>query len=146
MPTTDEFTVFIDALGVALNAFRDSFRQHFKEAGINLTGEMLQVMRYLWIHDGVNQQEIANAVSRDKATLTSMIDNLVRRGLVTRCEDSQDRRNKRIVLTPKGRALEQEIAPTLATIYAKASQQLTSSQLYASAAVLDQMTKNLKEG
>ena len=144
MPTSDELTVFIDALGGALTAFREALRQLLKAAGTDLTAEMLTVMRYLWARDGANQQEIANAVGRDKATLTSMIDNLVRRELVTRCEDSQDRRSKRIVLTAKGRALEQHLAPALEAMLTQAGHNVTTSQLRASVTVLELMNKNLK--
>jgi DNA-binding MarR family transcriptional regulator len=145
MPTSDELTAFIDALGGALMAFRDALRQLLKAAGTDLTSEMLPVMRYLWAHDGANQQEIANAVGRDKATLTAMIDNLVRRELVTRCEDSQDRRSKRIVLTAKGLELEQRIAPAFDAMITQAGRHVTTSQLRASAAVLELMNNNLKE-
>ncbi len=143
MASYESFVVFADALARASGAFRTYIRQRFKECSLDLTAEMMQVMRYLWANDGVNQQEIANAVNRDKASLTSMLDNLVRRELVARCEDSQDRRNKRIVLTAKGRALEQQIVPLIQEMYNAAGQALSEQQLRESSAVLAQISKNL---
>lgn len=124
-------------------AFRCYLRQRFKECDIDLTTEMMQVLRYLWRHDCVNQQQIADAVNRDKASLTAMLDNMVRRELVTRCEDSRDRRNKRIVLTTKGRALEHEVVPIIREMYAIAGRGVLPQQLEAGMAVLALLTQNL---
>lgn len=143
MTTPDSFTAFTAAVALTGSALRAYLRQRFKECQLDLTTEMAQVLHYLWRHDGVNQQQIANAVSRDKASLTAMLDNLVRRELVQRAEDSHDRRHKRIVLTTKGWALEQQVMPLVQELYEVASQNLPAAQLQASLAVLDQITQNL---
>ncbi|MFT3822938.1 MAG: MarR family transcriptional regulator [Chitinophagaceae bacterium] len=86
--------------------------------GIDITYEMLQVLRVLWNSGGkINQQEIANIVNKNKASLTSLIDNLTKRGLVERTEDDADRRNKIIVLTKLGKAYQDKLQPTLSGIY-----------------------------
>jgi DNA-binding MarR family transcriptional regulator len=143
--TSESLAAFTEAIMLTGTAFRCYLRQRFKECRLDLTTEMMQVLHYLWRHDHVNQQEIANAVGRDKASLTAMLDNMVRRELVTRCEDSHDRRNNRIVLTTKGRALEQEVTPLVQEMYEKAGQHLPPQQLEASLAVLDQITQNLAQ-
>ena len=143
MSSSDSVAAFVDALALATSGFRTFMRQQLKAVDLDLTAEMLQVLRYLWAHDGVNQQEIANAVNKDKATLTSMLDNLVRRGLVERQEDSQDRRSKRIRLTSKGWALEQQIAPMMDNMYAVAGLNLSAEKLRASIVLLKQIAENL---
>ena len=145
MSSHESFIAFADTLTLTASAFRAYIRQKFKECSLDITSEMMLVMRYLWARDNVNQQEIANAVNKDKASLTSMLDNLVQRGLVERRADSQDRRNKRIVLTAKGQALEQQIVPLIHEMYEVAGQQLPEDQLRASMAVLAQITKNLNQ-
>ena len=82
-----------------------------------MTYEMLQVMMVLWKKHQVNQQEVANAVQKNKASLTPLIDNLVEINLVTRSEDPGDRRNKIISLTKKGKAYKAKLAPMIAEIY-----------------------------
>ena len=42
---------------------------------------MMQGHHRQWEHNGVNQQEIADAVNRDQATLASLVNNLVCREL-----------------------------------------------------------------
>lgn len=134
---------FTEAVALTGSALRAYLRQRLKDCQLDLTTEMTQVLHYLWRHDGVNQQQIANAVSRDKASLTALLDNLVRRELVQRTEDSQDRRHKRIVLTTKGQALEKQVMPLVQELYEVASQHLPAQQLQASLAVLGQITQNL---
>jgi DNA-binding MarR family transcriptional regulator len=143
MPSHESFVAFVDALSLATNGFRTFIRQQFKEHGVNLTAEMMQVLRYLWEHDGVNQQEIANALSKDKGSLTSMLDNLVQRELVERQTDPQDRRNKRVVLTAKGRALQQAVTPLIEAMYEAAGTGLSSQQLRDSTLQLLQIAQNL---
>jgi DNA-binding MarR family transcriptional regulator len=145
MASSESFVAFADSLALAAGAFRAYIRQRLKACSLDLTTEMTQVLRYLWAHDHVNQQEIANAVNRDKASLTSLLDNLERRELVERQADSHDRRNNRIVLTSKGRALEQEVAPLVQQMYAVASQGFSEDQLRASITMLAQMTQNLTQ-
>lgn len=143
MSTYKSFAAFIDALALTTSALRAHMRKRFKDCNLDLTSEMMQVMYYLWDHNGVNQQEIADAVNRDKATLTSLIDNLVRRQLVERREDPQDRRSKRIVLTAKGQDLKQHIVPLLHEMHTLAGQMLPENQLRATTSVLERITQNL---
>ncbi|MEP6628010.1 MAG: hypothetical protein ABJA32_08510, partial [Ginsengibacter sp.] len=54
----------------AQSEFKSFLRNKFKEHQIDLTFEMLQVLTHLWEKDGVNQQELANLLHKDKASLT----------------------------------------------------------------------------
>jgi DNA-binding MarR family transcriptional regulator len=105
-------------------AMKGFMRQKFKEHGVNITFEMLQVLRFLWNKDGVNQQEIADATLKDKASLTYLIDNLVRRELVQRTEDQQDRRNKIITLTSQGHELKAQITPWIEEMFQVAGREV----------------------
>jgi DNA-binding MarR family transcriptional regulator len=52
---------------------------------------------------GISQTELSQAAGRDKSSLTPVLDNLVRRGLVERKRMDRDRRAYRLTLTPAGR-------------------------------------------
>jgi len=115
--SNENFSTFLHALSKVTAAMKGFMRQKFKEHGVDITFEMLQVLRFLWQKNGVNQQEIADAVLKDKASLTYLIDNLVRRKLVQRTEDSQDRRNKIIFLTNEGQQMKELIEPWMKEMY-----------------------------
>lgn len=99
-------------------ALRQYIQSRLRSNNMDLTFEMLQVLGCLWTTDGINQQEIANFTVKDKASVTYLIDNLSKRGLVIRQEDDTDRRNKRIFLTENGKMLQKRIEPWLHEMHA----------------------------
>ncbi|HEV3382727.1 MAG TPA: MarR family transcriptional regulator [Trebonia sp.] len=56
------------------------------------------------------QLSLAHALGLDKTTLTSLLDRLENRGLITRCLDTHDRRARIPVLTDAGRSVQSEVA------------------------------------
>lgn len=124
--------------------FKGFIRQKFKENNVDLTSEMMQVLLQLWKKDGINQQEIANATVKDKASLTYLIDNLVRRGLVARTEDENDRRNKLIFLTEEGHKLKKTVEPWIEEMYALAGKNLTAEIVGKGITLLETISQNLE--
>lgn len=125
-------------------AFRQFVQQKLKQHGIDLTFEMLQIMGYLWENDGVNQQEIANATLKDKASLTYLIDNLTRRELVFRQGDTCDRRNKLIFLTDQGWNLKTVIRPWLEDMHVAANADIPACEFAKAMQILRKVVSNLK--
>jgi len=52
---------------------------------------------------GISQTELSQANGRDKSSLTPVVEDLVRRGLIERRRMSSDRRTYRLNLTPAGK-------------------------------------------
>ena len=136
-------------LGRSISELRNYVRQYIqekiKEHNINITFEMLEVMGCLWRQDGVNQQEIADLTLRDKSSMTYLLDNLVKRKMVTRVEDENDRRNKLIYLTAEGNDLKEQLNPWVAEVYEMASNEVDTKHLQNSILVLNKMIGNLKK-
>lgn len=135
-------------LGKAMQEIRTLIRQYIqamlKENDINLTFEMLEVLYVLWQNDGINQQEIADLTLRDKSSVTYLIDNIVKRHMVTRVEDKQDRRNKKIFLTSEGARLKDLLEPSVARAYGKALGDVPVKDAQALLMLLQKMVDNLK--
>jgi DNA-binding MarR family transcriptional regulator len=125
-------------------AYRQFIQCKFKEHTVDLTFEMLQVMACLWNKDGVNQQEIANITVKDKASMTYLIDNLSKRGLVNRLADVNDRRNKLILLTKKGKILKIKIQPFIDEMYEVSGRNIEVTKLRECMAILNKVEGNLK--
>ena len=51
---------------------------------------------------GISQSTLGQASGRDKSSMTPVLDDLVRRGLVQRSRTDEDRRSYRLTLTPAG--------------------------------------------
>ncbi|PTS94586.1 MarR family transcriptional regulator [Pedobacter sp. HMWF019] len=134
-------------LGRAVIEMRSRSRQfiqaRIKENQLNITYEMLEVLMCLWEKDGINQQEIASRIIKEKASMTYLIDNLSKRALVKREEDENDRRNNLIYLTEKGKHLQEELLPWAMEMYAAASADLSAEAIISSTKLIQQLTRNI---
>ncbi|MBB5871802.1 DNA-binding MarR family transcriptional regulator [Allocatelliglobosispora scoriae] len=72
---------------------------------LNLTMPQLKVMLILATKGGAGGQELVGVLGVTLATMTGIVDRLVAADLVTRREDPQDRRVRRVELTESGRQL-----------------------------------------
>jgi DNA-binding MarR family transcriptional regulator len=124
---------------------RRYIQKRIKDHGINLTYEMLEVMGSLWRKDGLNQQEIADRTLRDKSSMTYLLDNLIKRKLVKRAADENDRRNKLIFLTKEGLALKDILYPWVSEVYGLASEEIATQDLQNGLSLISRMVSNLKK-
>lgn len=84
-------------------AFRRVMISKLKENNLDLTFEMLQIIHALWLKEGESQQTLAMITVRDKASVTCLLNNLEKRGLVERRVASDDGRSRLIYLSEKER-------------------------------------------
>ncbi|MBP1650307.1 MAG: transcriptional regulator, MarR family [Bacteroidetes bacterium] len=146
MTKNQTFSDFTDSLGILKGAFKARIRASFKEHNIPLTTEMLQVMRVLWKKDGVKQQEIADAIFKDKVSIVYLLDNMTKRGLLERREDIADRRNKIIVLTAEGKKMRSIVEPLLNELMADAVRNVSKDDLTKATGIFQTIIKTLQEG
>ena len=109
-------------------AFRRAMQRTLKDNNAGITFEMLQVLSSLWHEQGITQQALAERTAKDKACLTNLMNNLEKKGYVYRKEDTNDRRNKLVYLTPEGEALKVQIRPILNLVYANAEEILSTER------------------
>ncbi|MGE5519430.1 MAG: MarR family winged helix-turn-helix transcriptional regulator [Candidatus Dadabacteria bacterium] len=85
--------------GKASTAIARRLQKKFNINGINLTIEQWSVLYHLWKRDGMSQQELCTATFRDKPSITRLVDNLEKQGLVQRVSDDKDRRINKVFIT-----------------------------------------------
>ncbi|ANH83949.1 MarR family transcriptional regulator [Niabella ginsenosidivorans] len=134
-------------LGWAMNEMKSRLRQKI-QAKINehdpdLSFELLEIIGLLWRNDGINQQEIGSIVSKDKSSITYLINNLVKRGLVERVANKEDRRNKQIFLTQKGKQKRKIIFPWALELYEQAAGDLSEEEIRNALFLVKKMITNL---
>ena len=78
------------------------------------------VLLALWQEDGLSQRELVNILEIRQATAANTLDRMERDGLITREVHPDDARSKRICLTAKARALENEVTGIARDINANA--------------------------
>lgn len=82
-----------------------SFQAFAREAkGIDLRPGRFALLTLVGANPGIGQTALSRANGRDKSTLTPMLEDLVRGGLLRRERASEDRRAYRLFLTKRGEA------------------------------------------
>ena len=83
-----------------------SFQAFARQAhDIDLRPGRFAILTLIGNNPGISQTALSRANARDKSTLTPALDDLVRRGLVSRRRPREDRRAYRLSLTPAGEEL-----------------------------------------
>lgn len=149
MPVTqDNISELALELGLAMGEMKSRLRQKIQtkinEYDPDLSFELIEILGLLSRNDGINQQEISNKVSKDKSSVTYLINNLVKRELVERIEYTNDRRNKQIFLTLKGREIVEIVYPWALELYEKAAHTISEAEIRKALFLVKKMTTNLE--
>jgi DNA-binding MarR family transcriptional regulator len=99
--------------GKASTAIARRLQKKFANANLAITIEQWSVLYQLWKNDGLSQQELCEKTSRDKPSITRLVDNLEKLELVKRTAHKTDRRKNIVLVTPKSQKL-QEVTMQLA--------------------------------
>lgn len=85
------------------------FQKMLKDSGIeDLNGPQGRILSVLWQEDNLTITELSQRTSLAKTSLTTMLDRLVERDYIKRVFDDLDRRQVKITLTEKAKALSRE--------------------------------------
>jgi len=122
---------------------RRMFQVKLKEAGISISFEVLEIIKMLLNQDGLNQQELADMLFKDKSSMTYLIDSMVKTGLVTRKEDTADRRNKLIMLTAQAHQLKEQLSPLAKDCYLALAEDVNDIDIKNGLAMLSKMNHSL---
>ena len=124
-------------------ATRQEILNEFRRGGHQLTAPQWDVMTVLWQRDGITQTELATAAGSDKATITRILDRMVREGLVERRADPEDRRAFRIHLRNAGKELHKQLIPIVDAIITRAFDTIDESQQEMLQSALERIFRNL---
>lgn len=148
--SAEQHTISVLALelGLAMSEMKSRLRQKIQttinDYDPDLSFELIEILGLLSRHDGINQQEIGNRVSKDKSSITYLINNLVKRDLVERVAYQNDRRNKQIFLTSKGKQVVETVYPWALDLYKKAAGDLHEAEISQMLLLVKKMTANLE--
>lgn len=115
------------------------FRQH----GYRLTAEEWAMLMLLWGRPPRAMTELAEHSLRDRTTLTRLIDQMVKKDLLTRQHDPKDRRRMLIGLSDKGQTLEAPLTQLVGQFLGEATKGIAEKDVATTNAVLRQMEANL---
>ena len=129
--------------GKASTALARRLQKNFKQAGIEITIEQWSVLYHLWKQDGLSQQQLCDATFRDKPSITRLVDNLEKQGLVKRMANKNDRRINRICITPEAQKLQDQTMDVANQTLNEALAGVSNGQIEVAKEVLQRVYDNL---
>ena len=141
--------MLIKQVGVYVNILNCRLKKYlaevFKQNNVNLTAEQYLVMDTLWNEGTLTQQAIAYILQKDKNSVTQFIDNLEKKGLVTRSISKDDRRVNNIVVTEEGMALKDSTKELAINTMNKILEGISEADLQTFVAVTKQVCANISD-
>ncbi len=129
--------------GKASTAIARRLQKNFKQAGVDITIEQWSVLYHLWKEDGLSQQQLCDATFRDKPSITRLVDNLEKLGLVKRMADKTDRRINKICTTLEAQKLQELSMEVANQTLNEAVAGVTNGQIEIAKEVLNMVYENL---
>jgi DNA-binding MarR family transcriptional regulator len=129
--------------GKASTAIARRLQKNFKQAGVEITIEQWSVLYHLWKEDGISQQQLCEATFRDKPSITRLIDNLEKLGLVKRKAHKSDRRINKIYVTEQALLLQEASMEVANKTLNEALEGVTNGQIEIAKEVLNKVYENL---
>ena len=111
----------------------------------NLNSGFWYYLRALGIEEGLTQKRLSDITNVTETTTVTMIELMIKSGLVARSRDPSDRRKLRVSLTRRGRDLHDKLLPYAFEINAIASAGIDRTELDTCLSVLMRMSANLQE-
>lgn len=131
--------------GKASIAIARRLQKKFNQHELGLTIEQWSVLYHLWKEDGLSQQELCNATFRDKPSITRLVDNLEKAGLVKRVGHEGDRRINKVVLTKQAQGLQEQTMKLAEETLNESLEGVPPDQVELCKAVLQQVYDNLSK-
>lgn len=89
-------------LGRTMKMVEYRLHTEFAKAGLDITKEQMIVLKKLYEHDGLNQNELAELTYRDKSSLTRLLGTMERKGYIRKERSPEDKRVNYVYLTDTG--------------------------------------------
>ena len=141
--------ILVKQAGVYVNILNCRLKKYlsevFKKNNVNLTAEQYLVMDTLWNEGTLTQQAISFIIQKDKNSVTQFIDNLEKKGLVTRLVSKEDRRVNNIVVTEAGMALKDSTKQLAIDTMNKVLEGVPESDVLTFVSVLKQLCSNISD-
>src|SRR5688572_30236335 len=105
-------TIFFQ-LDRAIKSYRQFAQKRLNEKGYSITIDQWLVLKTILDQPDISQNEIAQYIFKDKASVTRIIDLLVGKKYLRREPDSNNRRRVLLMITPPGKQIIEDILPTI---------------------------------
>lgn len=135
-------SVIFYSIEKAIKTYRQFAQRNINKSGLDITIDQWLVLRLIEEDGERYQNEIAEAVFKDTASITRIIELLVLKGYIERKAHPGDRRRFRLNVTDKGRELLAKVTPIVVNNRDRALQGISTNEIRALQEVLNRIIAN----
>jgi len=136
--------VIFYSLDKSIKTYRQFAQKRFIEEGLDITIDQWLVLNAIAERPDISQLEIAEKVFKDAASITRIIDLLIKKKYLQRDTHNSDRRRFTLGLTEEGKELIRNISKVVKQNRAKALKGITEKELVQMKQTLTQIINNCK--
>lgn len=129
----------------SIKSYRQFAQKRIKEAGYKITIDQWLVLKNIQQNPEINQYELSRKVFKDSASVTRIIDLLVKSDLLKREINEQDRRKNSLSVTEKGNEILSGMQKIVLQNRAKALNGIEQKELEALKINLQKIINNVSE-
>lgn len=137
--------VIFYALDKSIKTYRQYAQKRFYEEGLDITVDQWLVLSAIADRPDISQLEIAEKVFKDAASITRIIDLLIRKNYLQRESHPADRRRFSLALTPEGKTVIRNMAKIVEENRARALKGIPEKDLQQMKQVLHLIIDNCKQ-
>lgn len=126
----------------AIKSYRMYAQKKLREHGFRITIDQWLIIKTILENPNVTQQEIAKNVFKDNASVTRIINLLVKSEYLERNDNPNDRRKSQLVVTDEGKSIIQKVHNLVLENRKHALDSITSEELEMTNMTLKKIIKN----
>ncbi|PKA83396.1 DNA-binding MarR family transcriptional regulator [Ulvibacter sp. MAR_2010_11] len=134
-------TVFHD-IERSIKEYRKFSQRNISEAIPDITIDQGMILLFLDRYPELSQKEIAELIFRDNASMTRMINIMVKNKYLNRSINEQDRRRFHLVMTPKGKEVLTKLPPIIVNNRAQSLMGISEEEQFQLKTILKKITQN----
>ena len=131
-----------DSLGFQVNKTANIMRSRFNHflKPYGLTAEQYVILKAISENTCITPSQLADILSKDKTTITRMIDTLVKSDFIQRQQSISDRRSHTLAYSPKSTTVMAEIIPITDEVIGKMRKKFQTQELECFLSVLSELS------
>ena len=139
-------SVIFYSLDKAIRSYRRMAQANIDRAGLDITIDQWLVLQVLLEHDDLTQQEIAERVFKDQASVARMLNLLTKRGLLSAVPLPHDGRRTKLRVSEAGHRMLAAVQPLVLRNRARALTNVSAADLALLQQVLERIASNCEPG
>lgn len=126
----------------AIKTYRQFAQKQLRQAGLKITIDQWLIIKSILDNPEIQQQEIADKVFKDNASVTRIISLLVKAKYLKRTVNKTDKRRSNLVITPEGNKVIKEVYKVVLNNRETALQNINGKDITTTQKVLSAIIKN----